>query len=94
MSLSFSAMGKRFRKLYESVKEKFDGCTAVPDFDFGETCCNRHDFDYLTKRVTRAEADLKFYRCVKRSGKPIIAAVYYVGVRLFGWYFWNRKKDK
>lgn len=85
-------MGRRFDALYAKLKDKFDGCTFVPDFDFGETCCNRHDYHYRVHDVSRAQADRQLFRCIRQNGKPIIAGMYWVGVRIFGVFFWRRHR--
>lgn len=72
---------------------KGDGCTGVPDFWWRE-CCDEHDRDYTDKKMTRAKADMKFYRCLRKKAKTIfgqwlIAPLYYVGVRLLAKSHWN-----
>lgn len=94
------------RIVAEGVKKGFsyDGCTAVPDFNFGYDCCGEHDTYYQSQVVTRAEADRKLYECILNKGVPsklgpipyntnwMLASVYYVGVRVAGWFFWNKRK--
>jgi len=82
----------------------YDGCTAVPDFDFGYDCCGEHDTYYQSKEISRAEADERLRLCILKKGLPqeilgvkynsnwLLAGAYYVGVRLAGWFFWNRKR--
>lgn len=93
----------------EGIKKGFsyDGCTAVPDFNFGYDCCGEHDYYYQSKEVDRAVADKKLYECILRKGIPYklfgvipgnsnaaLATIYYIGVRLAGWFFWNKRKVK
>ena len=57
-----------------------------------------HDVLYQYKRcvpVTRKEADLIFYLMLKEAGF-IWARVFYIGVRMFGWWFrgWRYKSKK
>jgi len=53
------------------------------------SCCARHDRRYENKRITRRQADILLYRCVAKHSKPV-AAIMYLGVRAFGWYFYKR----
>ena len=69
-----------------------DYCTGVPDGS-ARMCCRRHDEDYAAK-VPRAEADRRFRRCLRRSKMPIRSMVYWVGVRLFGWWFYHQIGDR
>lgn len=69
-----------------------NSCTLFPDYNWDE-CCKFHDYQYLSKKVSRKEADKILYNCVKNKSKTI-AYVMYAGVRLFGWYFWNKSKRK
>lgn len=82
--------------LKEGAKKGFsyDGCTAVPDFDFGADCCNTHDYHYQLQDVSRAEADKKLRECIKAKGHPILAWVYWSGVRVFGGGFWKRRQQE
>lgn len=51
-----------------------------------------HDKDYDgSARITRREADAKFYRNLRRTGIRItMAYAMWLGVRGFGWIPWNR----
>lgn len=81
---------------------KGDGCTAVPDLTYRQ-CCDEHDIHYVTGMtvegtpITRFEADNRFFKCMKETGKTpiigthIIPAIYWVGVRIFGGGVWNKK---
>lgn len=59
-------------------------CTFAPDLDISH-CCEMHDIHYATGQYTRKQADEIFFQCIKGSGRPIIAYIYYYAVRLFGW---------
>ena len=59
-----------------------NSCTLFPDGKWKD-CCDHHDYQYLTQKVSRKEADIKLYNCVKERCK-VVAYVMYVGVRLFG----------
>jgi hypothetical protein len=62
-----------------------DGCSCVPDFDFGD-CCDMHDYLYWRggKWGARAKADELLRQCIVKRGHPVLAWIYWVGVRLFG----------
>jgi len=69
-----------------------DGCTGVPDFNFKQ-CCEKHDFYYRNiTNVTRIQADRKLRDCIKEKWKlPVLPWVYFLGVRLVGWWAWRKK---
>lgn len=81
------------RRAIASRKSNSDGCTGVPDFNFRK-CCERHDRDYShASSLTRRQADLGLKACISQyTLTPIIPTVYYVGVRLFGWIFYKKKR--
>ena len=66
-----------------------DNCTFSPDGNWTD-CCARHDRRYENKRLTRYQADKLLYRCIKRKKNKYIASVYFIGVRLVGWYFYKK----
>ena len=67
-----------------------DHCTMFPEGDWSD-CCKQHDLDYAKgSGVSRKVADLKLKRCIRSGGKPKLAKVVYVGVRLFGWLFYRK----
>ncbi len=60
-------------------------CTMSPDGNWSE-CCKRHDRRYSNRRLTRYQADVLLYRCIdKKTNCMLLAGIYFVGVRLFGW---------
>jgi hypothetical protein len=65
-------------------------CSFAPDFDIGE-CCAVHDMAYQSggSAFQRWLADREFRDCIRAEGRPIIAWIYYWGVRWFGWIFFN-----
>ena len=65
-------------------------CSFVPDLDVAD-CCAVHDNDYLIggNEFDRWWADLRFRQCIRERGRPVVAEIYYAGVRLFGWMFFN-----
>ncbi len=73
---------------------KYDGCTGVPDFDFGADCCGEHDFHYQQSDITRAEADKRLRECILKKGYPFLAWSYWIGVRLCGWQFYKAKQNE
>lgn len=70
---------------------KYDGCTGVPDFDFGADCCGEHDYHYQTGDISRAEADKRLRECLRRKGYFVLPWVYWLGTRLLGWKFYKGK---
>lgn len=65
-------------------------CTFAPDLDIGE-CCRLHDIAYQVggSEWDRYSADIQFRLCILREGRPVVAEIYYWGVRTFGWLFFN-----
>ena len=65
-------------------------CSFAPDFDIGD-CCAVHDMAYQTggSALDRWIADREFRDCIRAEGRPLIAWIYYRGVRWFGWIFFN-----
>lgn len=81
--------------VWEGLKKgfKYDGCTAVPDFDFGSDCCGEHDYYYQSKSLSRSEADRKLRECIRKKGYVVLPWVFWLGVRVFGkFWWWKRKK--
>lgn len=91
-------MTNKWARRWRAIKT--DGCTAVPDLWLLEACQN-HDRMYAThhdkmhRPITRAQADWLFFQEAKKANpkcpvaSTFIAAVYYLGVRLFGAAFWK-----
>ena len=69
----------------KELAEAPDHCTMVPDFDIGDIC-EKHDEDYARGGTSddRKRADRKFRDRIRRRGRPILAEIYYIGVRTFG----------
>lgn len=74
-----------------------DHCTLFPEGWWG-FCCQVHDMAY-DMGWDRASADFDLFTCVAQSGQgaailfsPLIAALMYAGVRLFGWIFYPHKR--
>ena len=67
-----------------------DQCSFAPDLDIG-SCCARHDIAYQAggNEFHRYVADIRFRNCIRAEGRPVVAAIYYRGVRAFGWLFFN-----
>ena len=67
-----------------------DQCSFAPDLDIG-FCCGAHDEAYATGGTERdrRRADRNFFRCIYNEGRPLVARIYFWGVRLFGWAFFN-----
>lgn len=75
-----------------------DCCTLAPDLDVRD-CCRLHDAAYDSGAQSRFAADRDLLRCIAARKPQLIhwpiAAIYFVGVRAFGWMFWRacRRKD-
>lgn len=69
-----------------------DGCTASPDFNFGSDCCAEHDIHYQEQSISRSEADKRLRECIQKKGYVALPWIYWLGVRMFGWKFWNKHK--
>jgi len=65
--------------------EHSDGCSGVPDFDF-RGCCVSHDFCYETGGTAqdRLRCDIQLHDCIANRGYPVLAIIYFAGVRAFG----------
>ena len=62
-----------------------DGCTWVPNFNFRDVC-DQHDLDYAAggTEEERRLADEALRQGIAQRGHPILAQLYYGGVRLMG----------
>ena len=62
-----------------------DGCTLFPDGDYGG-CCVEHDkaYWYGGSRAERLQADLALKSCVEQRGRPLLAKLMFIGVRIGG----------
>ena len=67
-----------------------DRCTLFPEGNWSE-CCHQHDRMYGRKTVSRWVADKLLYKCVRKKSNIVVASIMFIGVRLFGWYFYNKK---
>jgi hypothetical protein len=70
-------------------------CTLIPDNSELEAtleeCCLIHDRDYMEQVLTRAEADVHFYKCALTKIDPVMSIALFVGISLGGWFFWYRR---
>lgn len=68
-----------------------DGCTGVPDGEWG-ACCLLHDWFYWWQPdgITRQMADWAMTKCMVDLGHGDIAQLYSLGLTLLGWFFWLR----
>jgi hypothetical protein len=73
---------------------KYDGCTAVPDFDFGADCCGEHDYHYQLGTMSRADADKRLRRCIQKKGYVVLPWVFWLGVRVFGGRYYRKKQNE
>lgn len=89
-----------FRQQLDIVKEgfskgvRYDGCTGVPDFNFGNDCCGEHDYHYQLTDISRAEADKRLRQCLRQKGYFLLPWIYWLGVRAFGRQFYRKKQDE
>lgn len=75
---------------------------GTPDFQFTKRASLIHDalYQYAGRhRLSRSECDYAFLHAmvhrqdtVPKFWQFVVANVYYSAVRLFGWYFWNRRQ--
>ena len=63
-----------------------DGCTFAPDLNF-KACCIEHDYLRRYKVLPKKEADAHLKNCIKESGHPVLAWVYYFFVRIGGFFY-------
>jgi hypothetical protein len=68
-----------------------DGCSFFPEGK-QTACCNAHDIAYSFGN-SRLEADRALRECVKACGKPYMAWVLFIGVRLFGYFAWRKAQN-
>lgn len=71
-----------------------DYCSFFPDELFGvslRACCYLHDLAY-SFGTPKLEADLALAQCVAQAGLPAIGGIMFMGVTLFGWLFYRRRK--
>ena len=66
----------------------WDGATVVPDTDKTYIASLIHDFLYQYKVCKRKDADKIFYDRLLYD-KFEFSGLYYIGVRLFGYYFYT-----
>jgi len=77
------------------IVKRPNGCSFVPDFGY-RSCCDSHDRDYI-KGGTEAErvaSDLRLRECIEKCGNRSLAYVYWMGVRMGGWLFWDYHRGK
>ena len=54
-----------------------------------------HDWLYQTGLMSKDEADRCLYvMIVEHSGRPFLGAIYYQGVKRFGWKAWNEHRSR
>jgi hypothetical protein len=73
---------------------RYDGCTGVPDFNFGADCCGEHDYYYQLSNISRADADRKLRECIQRKGYVVLPWIFWLGVRIFGWRYYRKKQHE
>lgn len=70
-----------------------DGCSGAPELNV-TLCCERHDVEYRSGVVSRADADRELRRCMQRKGWLVLPWIWWSVVRLFGWmrYRYDRRE--
>jgi hypothetical protein len=73
------------------ISSNSDGCSWVPDFWF-RPCCEVHD---------AGGSDLELAQCIVETADPVLlplavvlAILYFIGLKLFGWIYQLYKKKK
>lgn len=69
-----------------------DHCTLSPEGSWSD-CCKLHDKRYDNKRITRKQADLLLFRCVRRKSNVFFASLMWAGARVGGWYYYDKAND-
>lgn len=73
-------------------------CTAMsPDWQITKDitdCCLQHDADYVVQTLTKTEADLHFYDCLKDHTDIVSATFIFLCASIGGILFWYRRKLK
>lgn len=66
-----------------------DKCSMFPEGDWGG-CCVEHDKVYWKggSYEDRRKADIELMRCVAGQGRPWVAMIMYIGVRIGGAAHW------
>lgn len=89
-----------FKTQWALIKEgfekgfKYDGCTGVPDFNFGMDCCAEHDYHYRDATMARSEADKRLRQCIQSKGYILLPWIYWLGVRILGRGYYKRKRNE
>ena len=81
------AQAELFRLKKRAEGATSDGCTFAPEL--GTPCCEVHDFlrRFKPDGITKREADKLFLRCMQNKTNFVIAYIYYLGVRVAGWFY-------
>lgn len=91
--LGFLAQARIVRQGF-SKGVRYDGCTAVPDFDFGADCCGEHDYHYQIGDISRWQADKRMRKCIRKKGYFLLPWAYWLGVRMFAGGVWDKYRKK
>lgn len=97
-------MAERSELSEEARQEAINGCSGGVTWfyrtfmgrDIGcRYCCDEHDVAYEEggNANDRRLADERFRLCVRDSGRPVRAWIFWIAVRLFAARYWNWKKD-
>jgi len=81
-----------------NICERGQACTCWFDEWFGKSwkgCCKDHDKRYkLGLGKSKLSTDINLFRCVKSNGGFVIASIMFIGVSIFGWYYWNKYRKE
>ena len=67
-----------------------DGCTGWID-GVWRHCCDAHDIAY-SSGFDKFQTDLELAVCVAQTGNPIVAVLMFLGVTIFGWFWYLKAK--
>lgn len=69
-----------------------DGCTLWFQGNWRH-CCEIHDAEYF-EGFDKLQSDLNLMSCVADAGWPLMGLIMFIGVSIFGWFFYPRNKTK
>lgn len=69
--------------LNDNICERGQHCSCWFDGTWGE-CCAKHDKRYASKRLTKYQADILLFRCVRKTSNTFMAILMFMGVTILG----------
>lgn len=79
----FNKLKKKIKKRITGFCERGQHCSCWFDSCWG-VCCKRHDRRYSDIRLSKKQADLMLFRCVRRRSNKLMASLMYIGVVIGG----------